>query len=86
MIAIPISTAAARGSSIANKVIYETILNKYNKNKEQCGKDQQTTKSLDKFYRKPLHDYKIDKMEYESLYNRFTKYVDENKNESFLKT
>ena len=35
-------------------------------------------------YRKSLQDNLIDKTEYESLCNIFTKYVDENKNESFL--
>ena len=35
-------------------------------------------------YRKSLQDNVIDKNEYESLCNIFTKYVDENKNESFL--
>ena len=40
--------------------------------------------SIDKFYRKSLRDKVIDKTEYDSLCNVFTKYVDENKNESFL--
>ena len=35
-------------------------------------------------YRKSLQDNIIDKTEYESLCNIFTKYVDENKNGSFL--
>ena len=59
-------------------------MQKYNKNKKQNEKDQQTTKSFDKLYRKSLQDNVIDKSEYESLCNIFTKYVDENKNESFL--
>ena len=41
-------------------------------------------KSFDKLYRKSLQDNIIDKNEYESLGNFFTKYVDENKNESSL--
>ena len=39
---------------------------------------------FDKLYRKSLQDNVIDKTEYDSLCNIFTKYVDENKNESFL--
>ena len=35
-------------------------------------------------YRKSLQDNIIDKTEYDSLCNIFTKYVDENKNESFF--
>ena len=38
---------------------------------------------FDKLYRKSLQDNIIDKTEYDSLCNIFTKYVDENKNESF---
>ena len=40
---------------------------------------------LDNFYRKSSQDNVIDKREYDSLCNTFTKYVDENKNESFFK-
>ena len=60
------------------------IINEYNKNKKQYERDQNTTKSSDKLYRKSLQDYVIDKTEYESLCNIFKKYVDENKNDSFL--
>ena len=84
LIVIPISTASARALSIGNKVIYEIIINKYNKYKKQYEKDQQTIKSFDKLYRKSLQDKVIDRTEYESLCNIFTKYVDENKNGSFL--
>ena len=84
LIVIPISTATACGLSIGNKVLYEIIINKYNKHKELYERDQQTIKSFDKLYRKSLQDNVIDKTEYDSLCNFFTKYVDENKNESFL--
>ena len=84
LIAIPISTATACGLSIGNKVIYEIIINKNNKYKKHCEKDQQTIKSFDKLYRNALQDNVFDKTEYESLCNIFTKYLDENKNESFL--
>ena len=84
LIAIPISTASACALSISNKVIYEIIMNKYNKYKKQYEKDQLTIKYFDKFYRKSLQDNIIDKSEYENLCNIFTKYVDENKNESIL--
>ena len=35
LIAIPVSTASAFGLSIGNKVLYEVIINKYNKYKKQ---------------------------------------------------
>ena len=69
MIAIPISTATACGLSIVNKVIYEVIMNKYNKYKKQNERDQQTIKSFDKLYRKSLQVIIINKIEYESLCN-----------------
>ena len=84
LLVIPISTATARGLSIGNKVLYEIIINKYNKYKKLYERDQQTIKFSDKLYRKSLQDNVIDKNEYESLCNLFTKHVDENKNESFL--
>ena len=84
LIAIPKSTATACGLSIGNKVLYEIIIKKYNKYKKLYERDQNTIKSFDKLYRKSLQDNVIDKAEYESLCNFFTKYVNENKNESFL--
>ena len=84
LIAIPITTATACGLSIGNKVLYEIIINKNNKYKKLYERDQNTIKSFDKLYRKSLQDSVIDKTEYESLCNIFTKYADENKNESFL--
>ena len=59
-------------------------MQKYNKYKKLYEKDQQTIKSFDKLYRKSLQDNLIDKSEYESLCNIFSKYIDETKNESFL--
>ena len=70
--------------SLGNKVLHKIIINKYNKYKKQYERDQNTIKSFDKLYRKSLQDNVIDKSEYESLCNIFSKYVDENKNESFL--
>ena len=83
LIAIPISTATACGLSVGNKVFYEIIINKYNKYKKLYERDQNTIKSFDKLYRKSLQDNKIEKTDYESLCNIFTKYVDANKNEFF---
>ena len=82
--AIPISTATACGLSIGNKVLFEIIINKYYEYKKQYEKDQQTIKSFDNLYRKSLQDNVTNRDEYESLCDIFTKYVDENKNESFL--
>ena len=56
LIAISKSTATACGLSVDKKVLYEIIVNKYNKYKKQNEKDQQTTKSFDKLYRKSLQD------------------------------
>ena len=84
LIVIPISTATAYGLSIGNKVLYEIIINKYNKYKKLYEKDQQTIKSFEKLYRKSLQDNVIDKNEYESLCNIFTKNLDGTKNEIFL--
>ena len=84
LLAIPISTATACGLSITNKVLYEIVMQKYNKYKKQYERDYNTIKSFDKLYRKSLQDNVIDKTEYDSLCNIFIKYVDENKNESFL--
>ena len=84
LIILPISAGIACALSLGNKVLHKIIINKYNKYKKQYERDQQTFKSFDKLYRKSLQDNVIDKTEYESLCNIFTKYIDENKNESFL--
>ena len=84
LILLPISTGIACTLSLGNKVLHKLIINKYNKYKKLYQSDQQTIKSFDKLYRKSLQDIVIDKTEYDSLCNIFAKYVDENKNESFL--
>ena len=84
LIVLPISAGIACGLSLGNKILHKLILNKYNKYKKQNERDQNTIKSFDKLYRKSLQDNVIDKTEYESLCNIFSKYIDENKNESFL--
>ena len=84
MIILPISAGVACALSLGNKILHKLIINKYNKYKKQYEKDQNTIKSFDKLYRKSLQDNVIDKTEYESLCNIFTKYIDENKNEYFL--
>ena len=84
LIVLPISAGIACGLSLGNKILHKIIINKYNKYKKQYERDQNTVKSFDNLYRKSLQDNTIDKTEYESLCNIFTKNVDENKNESFL--
>ena len=84
LIVLPISARIACGLSLGNKILHKLIINKYNKYKKLYERDQNTIKSFDKLYRKSLQDNVIDKTEYESLCNIFTRYVDENKNESFL--
>ena len=71
-------------NQLGKKVSYEIILNKYNKYKKQYERDQLTIKSFDKLYRKSLQDNITDKIDYESLFNIFTKYDDKNKNEAFF--
>ena len=84
LIVLPITAGIACTLSLGNKILHKLILNKYNKYKKQYEKDQNTIKSFDNLYRKSLQDNIIDKTEYDSLCNFFTRYVDENKNESFL--
>ena len=84
LIILPISAGIACTLSLGNKILHKLIINKYNKFKKQYERDQQTIKYFDKLYRKSLQDNVIDKTEYESLCNVFTKYINENKNESFL--
>ena len=83
LIILPISADIACTLSLGNKVLHKLIINKYNKYKKLYERYQNTIKSFDKLYRKSLQDNVIDKNEYESLCNIFTKYIDENKNESF---
>ena len=84
LIILPISAGIACTLSLGNKVLHKLIINKHNKYKKQFEKDRNTIKSFDKLYRKSLQDNVIDKTEYESLCNIFTRYIDQNKNESFL--
>ena len=84
LIILPISAEIACTLSLGNKILHKLFINKYNKYKKQYERDQQTIKSFDKLYRKSIQDYVIDTTEYESLCNIFNKYIDENKNESFL--
>ena len=84
LIVLPISAGIASTLSLGNKVLHKLIINKYNKYKKQYERDQQTIKYFDKLYRKSLQDNIIDKNEFQSWCNIFTKYIDENKNGSFL--
>ena len=84
LIILPISAGIACTLSLGNKILHKLIINKYNKYKKQYERDQYTIKSFDKLYRKSLQDNIMDKTEYENLCKIFTKYVDENKNGSFL--
>ena len=84
LIVLPISAGIACTLSLGNKVLHKLIINKYDKYKKQFERDQNTIKSFDKLYRKSLQDNIIDKNEYGNLCNIFTKYVDKNKNGSFL--
>ena len=76
---LPISAGFACTLSLGNKVLHKLIINNYSKYKKQYEQDQQNIKYFDNLYRKTLQDNVIDKSEYESLCNIFTKYVDEKK-------
>ena len=84
LIILPQSAGNACTLSLGNKVLHKVIISKYNKNKKQYERDQQTFNSFDKLYRKNSPDNIFDEIEYASLCNFFTKNVDEKKNESFL--
>ena len=60
-------------------------MQKYNQYKKQYEKDQQTIKSSDKLYRISLQDNVFDKIEYESLGNISTKYLEDSKMIFFYK-
>ena len=85
LVIVPISTGIACGLSFGNKLLYEMVMQKYNKYKKPSEKDQQTIESFDRLNRKFLQDNVIDKNEYESLCKIFTKYIDENKKRIFFK-
>ena len=85
MVVLPISAGIDCTLSLGNKVLHKLNKNKYNKYQKQYERDQQTIKTFDKLYRKSLQDNIIDKNEYDSLCNFFTKFIDENKNESLYK-
>ena len=67
LIARPKPSGRACGLMIGNEVVYKIIMQKYNKYKKQCEKDQQNNKSFDKLYGKYLQDIVIDRNEYESF-------------------
>ena len=73
LIILPILAGIACTLSLGNKILHKLIINKNNKYKKLYERDQQTIKSFDKLYRKSLQDNIIDKNEYESLCNIFTK-------------
>ena len=83
MIAIPKSTASACVLSSGKEELYEIFMRKYSKYKKQNEKDQQTIKSFDKIYKKSLQVILIDKKEYDTLGNTFSRYFDETKIEFF---
>ena len=61
LIVIPISAGIVCRMSIGNKVLFEVIINKYNKYKRPNEKDQQTIESFDELYWKSSQDNVIDK-------------------------
>ena len=62
LLAKPISTANACGLSIGNKVIYEIIINNYNKYKKRYEKDKQSQLSII-YTEKSIQDNVTDKSE-----------------------
>ena len=51
----PISAGIVWGSSLGDKVKFETVIQKYNKYRKQCQKDQQTINSFDELYRETFN-------------------------------
>ena len=81
---LPITAGIGCTLSLGNKILHKLFKNKYNKYKKQNEKDQQFIEIFHKLYRKTLQDNVIDKTEYGSLSNFFTKFLVELKNESLL--
>ena len=77
LVMIPKSTGIACGLTISNNVILEIVVQKYNKNKKQYQKVQQTVNSFVKIY--SLQDNMINENEYKPLCNVFTEYLEEKK-------
>ena len=50
LIVIPLSSSIACGLTISKEIIYEIVMQKYNKYKKHYEKDQQTIKPFDKLY------------------------------------
>ena len=48
LVVLPLSAGIACGLFLGNKVLHKLIINKYNKDKKQYERDQQTIKSFDK--------------------------------------
>ena len=63
--------------------MYEIVMQIYSKFMKQYEKEQKTIKYFDKLNRKSLQGNVVDKNDDESLYNIFTKNLDETKNELF---
>ena len=84
LIVLPISSGILCGLTISNKILYQKVMQKYNRYKKQYEKDQQSIKSFDKLYRKSLQENVINKNEYECLCNVSAKYLEESKNEPLL--
>ena len=73
LIILPLSAGIACTLSLGNKVLRIPIINKYNINKKQYEREQQTIKSFDKFCRKSSRDNIFDETEDESSFDIFTK-------------
>ena len=84
LLVIPISSSIACGLTISHKILYDIVMQKYNKYRKQYEKEQQTIKFFIELFRKSLQDNAIARNEYKSLCNIFTKYLDETKNETFF--
>ena len=84
LVVVPFSAPIACALAIVDKVIQKVFMIKHNKYKKLYEKDLLTLKSFDKLYKKSLQNFRIDESEYESFCNKFSKYVDQTKNECFL--
>ena len=79
----PISTGIACVLTISIQVIFEKVVRKHNRYKNQFERYQETIDCFDILYRRSSQDFLIDKSEYESPCNIFTKYFNETKKNFF---
>ena len=85
LVVLPKTAGIACTLSLGNGLLRKIIINKNNEHKKHYENGQKTIKSFENLYRKSLQDNVIDKNDFESLCNIFTKNLDETKIEDMFK-